>query len=70
MQSAEFILGVAVIVGALSLFWFCRPSASSFIRNVAAHPLIEPYFPVIIMALVVVGAIVTALALGVDVGAT
>jgi hypothetical protein len=68
MESAEFIVGVAIVVGTLFLSWAGRPSGSGTVRRFIFHPLIEPYFPVIVMWLLAMSAILIALGLGVAIG--
>ena len=64
MASAELILGVAVIIVAAWFLWAARPSATGPVRRLASLPLIEPYFIVFIMALILAAAILIALATG------
>jgi hypothetical protein len=68
MQSLEFIVGIAIILGTVLFSWVARPNATGAARRLAAHPLIEPYYPVILMALFLTSAILIALGLGFQIG--
>ena len=68
MPSAEVLIGVVIILGALVLGWAARPRAAGFARRAMSKPSVEPYFPIIIAALLVLGAIFIALGLEVPLG--
>jgi hypothetical protein len=70
MQNLEVIIGIAIVVGTVVFAWAARPSATGAARRIAAHPLLEPYYPVILMMLLLTSAILIALGLGVEIGSS
>jgi len=60
----EFILGVATIVVALWLGWAARASATGPVRRFAMLPLIEEYFVILLLAAIMTGIILIAVAVG------
>ena len=65
MASIELVVGGAIIVAALLIAWAARPSARGPVRRFATVPWIEPYFLVLIMAAIMMGTVLIAIAVGV-----
>ena len=70
MESLELIVGVTLILGTLLFSWIARPSATGVARQLVAHPLLEPYYPIVLMALLLASALLIALGFGVPLGPT
>jgi hypothetical protein len=64
MTSIEFIVGVALIIAALWLGWAARASATGPIRRFAMMPVIEDYFVIFLLAVIVSGAVLIAAGAG------
>ena len=62
--SLEFILGIAIIIGALWLGWSARASATGPVRRFAMTPWVEEYFVIFIMAAGLGGAVLIMSAAG------
>ena len=65
MVSIESISGVAIVVAALWLGWAGRASATGPVRRFSAIPSVEPYFIIFVMAAVLAGMVLVAVAVGV-----
>jgi hypothetical protein len=68
MGSVEVVIGVALILGALFFGWAARPSTTGIARKIQSHPTMEPYYPILIMSLIVAGVLVIMVGLGVRLG--
>ena len=65
MASIELVSGVAIIIVALWLGWAARASATGPVRRFAMTPIIEDYFVIVILAALLAGAVLIAIAAGV-----
>ena len=65
MASIDFISGVALVIGALWLGWAARPSATGPVRRFAMMRLVEEYFVILLLAAIMAGAVLIAVAFGV-----
>ena len=63
MAGLEVILGGAMIIAALALGWAARPSATGLVRRFAMTRIVEEYFLVALMAMIIGGATLIALAM-------
>jgi hypothetical protein len=60
----EFISGVALVIVALWLGWAARPNATGPVRRFAMMPWVEEYFVIVLLAAIMAGAVLIAIAVG------
>jgi hypothetical protein len=63
MAGLEVILGAAMIIAALVLGWAARPSATGPVRRFAMTPVVEEYFIIGLMVIILAGACLIILAM-------
>ncbi len=68
MASIEVVIGVALILAALFFGWAARPGTAGIARRIQSQPTMEPYFPILIMGLIVAGVLIIMVGLGVRLG--
>ena len=68
MASTEVVIGVAVILLALFLAWSARVKVAGIGRRIMFLPYMEPIFPVVLLGLVMTGAVLIAIGLGIPLG--
>lgn len=68
MATTEVIIGVVLILAAIWLAWAMRPSSGGVVHRMMLLPTIEPYSPIIVLMLLLAGAILIAIGLGVEIG--
>jgi hypothetical protein len=64
LGSAEFILGIALIIGALALGWSARLGVTGPVRRIAMMPVVEDYFVIVLLIAIVAGGVLIATAVG------